>query len=74
MSTLDEVLQACEELGRSLVAAQPAEQLRQDRAREVALQCAVEFLARTDIAGLYHVLEAANDFLPFLLGKDKPTL
>ena len=40
--------------------------------REVALQCAVEFLARTDIAGLYHVLEAANDFLPFLLGKDKP--
>ena len=51
----------------------PDQQRRQDRAREVALQCAVHFLARTGAAGLYHVLEAANDFLPFLLGKDKPT-
>ena len=72
MPTLDEVLQACEELGRSLVAAQPASQLRQDRAREVALQCAVTFAAPVPDATENEILGTASIFLPFLLGDDKP--
>ena len=50
----------------------PDPQRRQDRAREVALQCAAHFLARTDTAGPHHVLETADGFLSFLLGEDKP--
>lgn len=49
-----------------------AAQLRQDRAREVALQCAVTFAAPVPDATENEILGTANIFLPFLLGKDKP--
>ena len=48
-----------------------AMQLRQDRAREVALQCAVAFAAPVPDAIESEILGTASLFLPFLLGEDK---
>lgn len=56
-----------------ILAEQIEQQRRQDRAREVALQCAVAFYGPNPdgTAGLI-VADAADVFLPFLLGGDNP--
>ena len=57
-----------------ILAARIEQQRRQDRSREVALQCAVTFHGpNPDVTASLIVADAADVFLPFLLGEDKPT-
>ena len=50
----------------------PDPQRRQDRARDIALQCAVEFAKGVPDALEHEIIGTARTFLPFLLGEDKP--